>query len=54
VTNDELRKRAEQLIREGKMPTLRELNDAVLKVRQKYAYQIRRARRESKLERDGE
>jgi hypothetical protein len=53
VTHEEqLRKHAEKLIREGRMPTLEELTAAVLQARQKYAVSIRRARREAVRKRD--
>ncbi len=48
MTEEELRREAERLIKAGKMPTLRELSAAVLEVRKRYASQIRRARREAK------
>jgi len=48
MTNEQLRKRAEKLIREGRMPTLSEVCEAVLEARRKYALLIRRAQREAK------
>ena len=48
MTEQQLRKRAEKLIREGKMPTLSELTAAILETRKVYANKIRRARREAK------
>lgn len=48
MTNDEMRRRAKKLIRDCKMPTLRELSFAVLEARQKYSVQIRMARRKAR------
>jgi hypothetical protein len=48
MNEQQLRKEAERLIKTGKMPSLEELCEAVLKTRIKYAVKIRRARRETR------
>jgi hypothetical protein len=48
VTEQQLRKRAEKLLREGRMPSLAELSQTVLEARKKYGLKIRRARREAR------
>lgn len=48
ITAAELQAQAEQLIKEGKMPTAKQLLTAVAKVRQKYAPAIERARKQKK------
>jgi hypothetical protein len=47
MTEEQMRREVERLIKTGKMPTLEELSAAVLEARKKYAPQIRRARREA-------
>jgi hypothetical protein len=44
-----MRREVERLLRDGKMPTLSELSQAVLDSRRKYRFGILRARRESKV-----
>ena len=48
ISEQQLRREAERLIRSGKMPSLEEVCAAVLEARRKYANQIRRARREAR------
>ena len=48
VSQEQLKRAAERLIKAGKMPTIEELTAVVLKMRMKYALRIRRARREEK------
>jgi hypothetical protein len=48
MTNEQLRERAENLIREKRMPSIEKLSSAILEMRRKYAAQIRMARREAK------
>jgi hypothetical protein len=48
VTEEQMRREVERLIKTGKMPTLEELSAAVLEARKKYASKIRRARRENR------
>ena len=50
LTEKQLQREAERLIREGKMPSLETLCATVLETRKKYANQIRRARREARKE----
>jgi hypothetical protein len=50
MTEQQLCKRADKLLREGRMPTLQELSAAILATRRKFAIPIRRARREAKEE----
>ena len=45
----DLRAEAERLILSGEMPTLQQVLEAVAEARQKYADQIRAARKESEL-----
>ncbi len=47
LSERELRAVAERLVRDGEMPSLSELSQAVLESRKKYAVKIRRARREA-------
>jgi hypothetical protein len=51
LTEEELKKEAARLIREGKMPTLEEFSRMMVEIRRKYANKIRRARRESRAQR---
>lgn len=46
LTPSDLQKLAEELVKEGKMPTPRNLLKAVAKVREKYAPAIERARKQ--------
>jgi hypothetical protein len=46
MTEKQLKREAERLIREGKMPTLDELTRAILSTRREYATKIRRVLRE--------
>jgi hypothetical protein len=48
LSEGELRAEAERLFRDGEMPSLTELAQAVLLSRKKYSNKIRRARREAK------
>jgi hypothetical protein len=48
MTDEQLRKRAEKLIREDRMPSIEKLSSMILEMRGKYAAQIRMARREAK------
>ncbi len=48
MTEQKLRKKAERLIRTGKMPSLEQLCEAVLETRMIYANKIRRARRQGR------
>lgn len=48
MTEEQMRKEAERLIKAGKIPTLDELTRAILSTRREYANKIRRARREGK------
>ena len=48
MSEEELRREAEWLIKAGKMPTLDELTRTILSTRREYANKIRRARREGK------
>jgi hypothetical protein len=47
MSEEQLPKEAERLIRTGKMPSSEKLCEAVLETRMKYAVKIRRARREA-------
>jgi hypothetical protein len=47
LSKRQLRAEAERLVRDGEMPSLAELAQAALQVRQKFATKIRRARREA-------
>jgi hypothetical protein len=47
LSQHELREEAERLVRDGKMPSLADLSQAVLESRKVYAIKIRRARREA-------
>lgn len=46
ITPTDLEKQAEKLVKEGRMPNAKKLLNAVALVRQKYAEQIERARRQ--------
>jgi hypothetical protein len=48
VNDQQLRKEAERLTKNGKMPSLEQLCEAVLETRMTYANKIRRARREAR------
>jgi len=48
LTKQQIKREAERLIRESKMPTLEQLTAVILEARMKYANQIRRARQEGK------
>jgi hypothetical protein len=48
MTEEQLKREAERLIATGKMPSIEKLASVVLKMRRKYANQIRRARRKAK------
>ena len=50
MTEEQLKREADRLIAAGKMPSLEELSAVVLKMRQKYAVKIRRARREAEAQ----
>lgn len=52
VTDEQLRKRAEKLIREDRMPSIDKLSSVILEMRRKYAAQIRMARREARRKED--
>jgi hypothetical protein len=47
LSAQDLRAEAKRLLRERRMPTIEEFTAAVLAARQKYATEIRRARREA-------
>ncbi len=47
LSKRQLRAEAERLLRDGEMPSLSELSQAVLESRKNYAIEIRRARREA-------
>ena len=47
MTEEQLKREADRLIANGKMPSLEKLSAVVLKMRPKYAITIRRARREA-------
>jgi|HubBroStandDraft_2_1064218.scaffolds.fasta_scaffold00513_14 hypothetical protein len=48
LSEGELRAEAERLVRDGRMPSLADLSQAVLESRKVYAIKIRRARREAR------
>ena len=48
MNEKQMQREIEKLQREGRMPTLRELSNAVLEARREYMLKIRRARREDK------
>ncbi|HKM67175.1 MAG TPA: hypothetical protein VJX70_08420 [Candidatus Acidoferrum sp.] len=50
IVDDVLRRRAEKLIREGRLPSLARLSQAILEARKKYAIRIRRARHEAAID----
>jgi hypothetical protein len=52
IVADVLRRRAEKLIREGRLPSLAKLSEEILQTRQKYAILIRRARRDTAKSRE--
>jgi hypothetical protein len=48
MSEQQMKREVEKLIREGRMPTLEQLCQAVLEARKKYSVAIRRARRETR------
>jgi hypothetical protein len=48
MSEQQMKREVEKLIRENRLPSLQELTQAILKARMKYANKIRRARREGK------
>jgi hypothetical protein len=52
MTNEQLRERAEKLIREERMPSIEKLSSVILEMRRKYAAQIRMAQREARRKED--